>query len=66
MEDLLYLDTARIGQISPSAALACSAVTKLANDDPRQIFDEVVKVLATLRIRAYLAGKVNPNLGDQC
>lgn len=44
MEDLLYLDTARIGQISPSAALACSAVTKLANDDPRQIFDEVVKV----------------------
>ena len=48
MEDLLYLDTARIGQISPSAALACDAVTRLANDDPRQIFDEVVRAFGCL------------------
>ena len=44
MVDSLYLDTARIGQISPSAALACNAVGEIAAKAPQRVFEEITKV----------------------
>lgn len=44
MNETLYLDTARIGQISHRAAAACCAATELANKDPGRIFCEVTKL----------------------
>ena len=41
--DTLYLDTARIGQISPAAASACRAAHEAAANDPRKVFSEIEK-----------------------
>lgn len=43
MNPQLYLDMARIGQMSTSAVEAISAVVQMAQADPKQIFDSVVR-----------------------